>query len=136
MMQYNFIAEIKCKKNSKTAVFCNTTDEDFEDLAADRAMEQEKDCDYNYLGVIAYLFLPAEIANDVYEKPYRAFHDGIADIQDGMRIYYRSGGGDEEFFKALFDACEDIKSITITVDDEDESTVEDFGKNFTIKFKR
>lgn len=137
MTELNFIAEINFKENSKNALFCNV-DTDFEQQISKRVQNLNLDGDDNYLGYIPLAFhddikTQQNVIDEITSKCYRSFHDGITAVKNGIRIYYRAcHDGDKDFFQAWFNADKTIEQIYISIDNYDETTVEELGKNYDI----
>lgn len=142
-MLFGFYADIKFKSGSPNAEFCKYFETDLMEKLADISEEIEFNGDDTYLGLLPYMLMDidnehiASKAYEIQESCWRAFIRGITNIENGIRIYYDAAqGGEKDFFKKLFDAETNIKDVLIRVDRDDESAVEEMGKNFKVKFKR
>ena len=146
MTELFFIADIKFNelndlKSEEVFNYLNSLSRgvDFGDLRGHRLFNIT-DADPNYLGFLAGLCQNEATQDRVLDKCYRGFSDGYSVNKDDSKVtvFFRSGhDANKDFFKDLFEACDDIiKSISVSVDTEYEETVDELGSDFGFTFER
>ena len=134
MNNFEFIIEVKSKDKEALKEHMLRLKKSVDgDESLSEIKQYDLDTDWHYLGLLAIVLCGKKAVN-WYEDAYRAFIDGMHITDESTELYVRVNWPEEKFIKKIIGETElsDLR-IKMVVNEEDESTVDEFGEDFAIE---